>query len=95
MRAAFLSCVYLALAVWSPQANADGCSSAYTACQRRCDAIASTAQRVACKSECVAKKTGCKTSRWVEHTGDAIGDFFSGDDSGGGDSGAGGGRGDE
>ena len=84
MRAAFLSYVYLALAVSSPVAKADGCSSAYTACQRRCDAIASTAQRVACKSECVAKKTGCKTGRWAERTGDAIRDLFGGGDSGDG-----------
>ena len=81
MKIVFLSGVCLLLAVLPHLSNADGCSSAYTACQRHCDTIFSTAQRIACKSECVANKTGCKTVRWGERTGDAIEGFIDGSDS--------------
>jgi hypothetical protein len=67
--------------MFSSLATSQECSRAYTACQRHCDGIASKAQRVACKSECVARKTACKTGRWLERTGDAIGGFVSDGDS--------------
>ena len=81
MRVVFLSGMYLVLAVLSPLSHADECSSAYTACKQRCNTIANKAKRVACKSECVARKTGCKTGRWGKPTCNAIEDFFSDGDS--------------
>ena len=81
MRILLFSAMCFLLSVLSPLSNAEECSSTYTACQRHCDTISSTAQRIACKSECVANKTGCKTVRWSERTGNAIEGFVSGSDS--------------
>ena len=81
MKVTILSGVYFLLVVLSPLSTAEECSSTYTACQRHCDTISNKAQRIACKSECVANKTGCKTVRWGKRTGNAIEDFVGGSDS--------------